>query len=137
MFNLLKSMQFHLVTGFGKSSNSFDNTSDNITGQGVLQGSSNAQLWSDLLWILGGQLNLYKCYYYAFCSSINYKTNKISYSSISFEDGIKVKSCLDGTTHTLQALPPNEARCTFGVMLSPDGDCSTQLHATKKGEGIF
>jgi hypothetical protein len=42
MFNLLKNMQFHLVTGFGKSANSFHNTSDDITGQGVLQGSSSA-----------------------------------------------------------------------------------------------
>jgi len=136
MFNLLKSMHFRLVTGFGTSSNGFNNTYNDITGQGILQGSSsdapifllnsdvalsaykklgigasfshpisgktitdhavqfvddtsqflnmsgiqqstsnesnisdslakcastNAQLWSDLLWTSGGQLNLFKC----------------------------------------------------------------------------
>jgi hypothetical protein len=146
MFNLLKNMQFHLVTGFGKSAKSFHNTSNNITGQGVLQDSSsaapifflnsdislstykkngtgssfsnpingteavdfgvqfvdntsqflnkrgiqpspslslsdneflasyaskNAQLWSDLQWVSGGQINLSKCFYYAFKPSIN------------------------------------------------------------------
>jgi hypothetical protein len=42
MFNLLKEMSFHLVTSFGKSSNSFYNNENNITRQGVLQGSSSA-----------------------------------------------------------------------------------------------
>jgi len=42
MFNLLKDMHFHLVTGFGKSSSGFTNTQDNKTGQGVIQGSSSA-----------------------------------------------------------------------------------------------
>jgi hypothetical protein len=42
MFKLLKSMHFRLVMGFGTSSNGFNNTSNDITGQGVLQGSSSA-----------------------------------------------------------------------------------------------
>lgn len=42
MFNLLHDMSFHLITGLGMSSVSYDNTIDNITGQGVLQGCSSA-----------------------------------------------------------------------------------------------
>jgi len=42
MFNLLKNMHFHLVTGFSRSEQSFKNTQNNTTGQGVLQGSSSA-----------------------------------------------------------------------------------------------
>jgi hypothetical protein len=42
MTQLLKSMSFHLITGFGKSASSFSHNEDNITGQGVLQGSSSA-----------------------------------------------------------------------------------------------
>jgi hypothetical protein len=42
MFNLLKGMSFHLVTGFGKSTSTFLNNQNNICGQGVLQGSSSA-----------------------------------------------------------------------------------------------
>lgn len=42
MFNLLHHTKFHLITGFGKSMSSYHNTQNNITGQGVLQGSSSA-----------------------------------------------------------------------------------------------
>jgi len=42
MFHLLKHMTFHLVTGFGVSTESYNNTNEGITGQGVLQGSSSA-----------------------------------------------------------------------------------------------
>jgi len=42
MFYLLKFMSFNLVTGFGRSSSTFNNNSDEVTGQGVLQGSSSA-----------------------------------------------------------------------------------------------
>lgn len=42
MFHLLKHMTFHLVTGFGASTETYNNTIEGITGQGVLQGSSSA-----------------------------------------------------------------------------------------------
>jgi hypothetical protein len=43
LFNLLQNMEFHLVTGYGRSTNSFLNNEDpTIPGQGVLQGSSSA-----------------------------------------------------------------------------------------------
>ena len=42
MYELLKNMKFHLMTSFGKSISSYDNTADNKTRQGVLQGSSSA-----------------------------------------------------------------------------------------------
>jgi hypothetical protein len=42
MFNLLKEMQFNLVTGFSQSAGRFNNTQEGIQGQGVLQGSSSA-----------------------------------------------------------------------------------------------
>ena len=35
-------MLFHLITGFGRSTQEFNNNDNNITGQGVLQGSSSA-----------------------------------------------------------------------------------------------
>lgn len=42
MFNLLKGMEFHLITGFGRSLTSYNNTNEDKTGQGVLQGSRSA-----------------------------------------------------------------------------------------------
>jgi hypothetical protein len=42
MFNLLREMSFSLITGFGKSASSYNNDTDGIVGQGVLQGSSSA-----------------------------------------------------------------------------------------------
>lgn len=41
MYQLLKVMSFHCITGLGKSFNSFSNNDDSSqTGQGILQGSS-------------------------------------------------------------------------------------------------
>jgi hypothetical protein len=42
MFELLHSMNFHLITRLRKSESSFNNATDNMVGQGVLQGSSSA-----------------------------------------------------------------------------------------------
>jgi hypothetical protein len=43
MFNLLQHMEFHLITGFGLSNQSFKNNEDpSQIGQGLLQGSSSA-----------------------------------------------------------------------------------------------
>jgi hypothetical protein len=42
MTYLLKHMTFHLITGFGKSAKCYTTTVDEVTGQGVLQGSSSA-----------------------------------------------------------------------------------------------
>jgi len=40
MFLSLKHMHFHLMTGFGRSTKLYQNTENDISGQGVLQGSS-------------------------------------------------------------------------------------------------
>jgi hypothetical protein len=56
----------------------------------------------------------------------------VTYSSINFDEGITVKSHMDGSSHTLQSLPPNEAKRALGLMLSPDGDGSAQIQVTKK-----
>jgi hypothetical protein len=159
MFHLLQRMSFNLVTGFGKSASSYNNDSDGVAGQGVLQGSSsaaplytlnsdvslhtykklstgatfshpisketicdnavqcvddisqflnaagtgcnttnfdlpnqsnllhkhasqNSKLWSDSVWMSGGNLNSSKCFLYAFYLKINYTTNKINYLSL-------------------------------------------------------
>ncbi len=156
MYDLLRQMKFHLITGFEKSTYSFRNDEDDIVGQGVLQGSSsaapifllnseislsaynkigigaafchpvdgmsvidrcvqfvddtshflnihgarvhnmenkdiqptellhiatnNSQKWADLTWMSGGNLNLGKCFFYAFIPSINFKSNTIQYA---------------------------------------------------------
>jgi len=212
MFNLLKNMHFHLVTGFGKSEDSFHNTENNVSGQGVLQGSSsaapifllnsdvslatykeigigakfsqpisgrtvtdhgvqfvdntsqflnvqgaslnstsrdidpsnlaalatnNAQAWSDCMWISGGQLNLDKFFYYAFNHTMDYKSNSIKCSTLQLNDEITIKN-RDLSTHILTGVPPNEARRTLGVMLSPDGNGDTQIKITlKKAKEYF
>jgi hypothetical protein len=54
MYYLLKHMSFTLVTGFGRSTASFNNDKDSIVGQGVLQGSSSAAL----LFIFNSEISL-------------------------------------------------------------------------------
>ncbi len=54
MYQLLYNMSFNLITGFGSSSITYNNTGNNLSGQGVLQGSSSA----GLLFILNSDVSL-------------------------------------------------------------------------------
>jgi hypothetical protein len=165
-------MKFHLFTGFGKSTISYLNNEDGITGQGVLQGSSSAapifilnseisltaynrrsagalfihpiqgsvvsdnlvqyiddtsqflnttylllkhpalavdtshdliqvalenfQLWVDLMWVLGGNLNLGKCFYFAFHPEIDFKSNSVKYKTITNSSSLSIQNPADG-----------------------------------------
>ena len=212
MFHLLKHMTFHLVTGFGVSTESYNNTNEGITGQGVLQGSSsaapifllnsdvslhaydilgigatfyhpitntsvtdkavqyvddtsqflnitgaqesghcsippespseliplassNSQTWASLLFMSGGDLNLEKCYSYAFRPYMDYKSNMVKYTNISSTNQIQITRSDGKGRHIIDIVPPTSSRCTLGVLLSPDGNGNTQLHqSVSKGK---
>jgi hypothetical protein len=215
MFHLLKHMTFHLVTGFGVSTETYSNTIEGITGQGVLQGSSsaapifllnsdvslraydtlgigatfhhpisntsvtdkavqyvddtsqflniagahmsgqcpmppespselialassNSQTWASLLIMSGGDLNMEKCYSYAFRPYMDYKSNSVKYTTISSMDRIQITRSDGKGHHVIDIVPPNNARHTLGVLLSPDGNGDTQLrHSVSKGKELF
>jgi len=83
--------------------------------------SQNAQTWANLMWMSGGNLNLGKCFFYAFTPSINYKSNTIHYDKILSDPGISITNPATGTDVTLQSLNPDDSQRTLGVILSPDG----------------
>jgi hypothetical protein len=88
--------------------------------------TENAQKWADLMWMSGGNLNLEKCFFYAFQPSINFKSNTIQYSKISSESGISITNAANGDIITLHSLSPNDSHRTLGAFLSPDGSGKSQ-----------
>ncbi len=94
--------------------------------------SQNAQTWANLMWMSGGNLNLGKCFFYAFTPSISYKSNTIHYDKILSDPGISITNPATGTDVTLQSLNPDDSQRTLGVILSPDGKGKLQLQTTLK-----
>jgi len=88
--------------------------------------TENAQKWADLMWMSGGNLNLEKCFFYAFQPSINFKSNTIQHSKISSESGISITNAANGDIITLHSLSPNDSHRTLGAFLSPDGSGKSQ-----------
>jgi hypothetical protein len=205
LFNLLQNMEFHLVTGYGVSTASFNNNDDPLhPGQGVLQGSSsaaplynfntdvslstyqklasgsvfthpitglklvdhatqyvddktemintkglpninpkhskdqqqsllfevankNTDIWSEILWISGGNLNPEKYFYYYIHPQYNHATGRIQYQSRKKAPGdIFLRNPDTKTINPLRRIEPHEGRRTPGVILAPVGNCSQQ-----------
>jgi hypothetical protein len=117
------------------SRSSFPNFSDSISFQSpckylISTASSTSQWWSNLLWTSGGNLNLGKCFYYAFHPYVDFKTNSIKYKNISYGTYIKIFNQADRKFHHVQDLLPNNARRMLGVILAPDSDSASQMKST-------
>jgi len=183
MFMLLKDMNFHLITGFEKSLDSFCNLDNGDIGQRVLQGSSSAapiyiltsdislvtyikcsiggsflhlttkeiitdqvvqyvddtsqflnlmgictdqkeyskteisetlysatkknlESWSECMWTSGGNLNVGKCFCYAFKPQLNYSTQRIKCKKITIPRALTLFNLGAGDTQCLLELPP-------------------------------
>jgi len=104
------------VNALGVSNHS-DNPS--VSDEELLQTAAhNTQLWANYLWVSGGNLNLSKCFHYAFCPYYNYKKSTTSYSK------------LRSGNHQICSLPLDDARRTLGVVMAPDGSGKTQLRVS-------
>jgi len=97
--------------------------------------SSNSQTWASLLFMSGGDLNLEKCYSYAFRPYMDYKSNTVKYTNISSTNQIQITRSDGKGRHIIDIVPPTSARRTLGVLLSPDGNGNTQLRqSVSKGK---
>jgi len=100
--------------------------------------ATNSQKWADLTGMSGGNLNLGRCFFYAFLPSINFKSNTIQYAIIQSDTGISITNPADGTEVSLQSLNPDDSRCTLGIILSPEGKGKSQLkHSLSKAKEFY
>jgi hypothetical protein len=206
IYNLLHNMEFHLITGYGKSIQHFKNNEDpGNPGQGMLQGSSSAapiynfntdvslnayhklatgatfthptnkhnftihatqfvddkaeminvhdvegtgenitkaelreklymvateytNIWAQLLWVSGGNLNPNKCFHYYLDPTYSYTKQKIQYGKQKTTQGqIFLNNPATNSSTAIERVEPSEGRRTLGVILAPDGNCSKQI----------
>jgi len=72
--------------------------------------SQNSKLWSDSVWMSGGNLNSSKCFMYAFFPKIKYKTNKINYLSLPLPSPIRLHNPENKSSHPILHVSPNIAK---------------------------
>jgi len=96
----------------------------------ISMAKANSQTWANLLWVSGGNLNLGKCYYYAFQPRLNYKKNKIIYEDLDKDSSIVVMNPADNHTHEIRRTHPSIAQRTLGAKIALNGDGSQQLQHT-------
>jgi len=82
------------------------------------------------MWISGGNLQLGKCFYYAFTPTMDFKSNSVKYKKITSVSGISIINPADGKRTNIAGLQPSDSRRTLGVLLSPDGKGINQLKVT-------
>jgi hypothetical protein len=63
--------------------------------------TQNSTIWAECMWILGGYLNLDKCFYYASRPYMVYEKRITSYSTLSLPGDIKVKKLSTKRVHSL------------------------------------
>lgn len=87
----------------------------------------NSNLWAELQWISGGDLNSSKCFSYFIDPHYDYKTESIKYSSKYKAPGNIVMTNPATKTHTpITREEPYTARRTLGVHLAPTGNSNAQ-----------
>ena len=94
-------------------------------------GTANTQLWADLLWISGGNLNPSKCFSYFILPKYNFNSNRTTVHQIPFEGHLSVTNPANHLPYPVEQpveqVPPSSARRTLGVFMAPDGSNRTQL----------
>ncbi len=93
----------------------------------VEHANKNSNIWAELQWISGGDLNYNKCFSYLIDPHYDYKSDSIKYTSKLKAPGeIMISNPATKTIATLTREEPHTARRTLGVHLAPTGDSSTQ-----------
>ncbi len=89
--------------------------------------NKNSNIWAELQWISGGDLNFNKCFCYYIDPHYDYKTNSIKYTSKYKAPGeITVTNPATKQPAPLIREEPHTARRTLGVHLAPNGNSTTQ-----------
>jgi hypothetical protein len=87
----------------------------------------NSNLWAELQWLSGGDLNHKKCFSYYIDPQYDFKTDKIRYTSKSKAPGeILMKNPATKEITPIAREEPQTARRTLGVHLAPNGSSTTQ-----------
>lgn len=102
------------------------------------QASEKKQLWADLLWVSGGNLNLGKCYYYAFQPIVDFKRNTITCKNLDSQSPISITNPATGRPHSICRTPPTTAQRALGAIIAPSGDGTQQLlHSLQCARELF
>jgi hypothetical protein len=84
------------------------------------------QLWNDILFVSGGQLELSKCSFH-FLTKFDFDPDGTPRISVSSPNHILLKDAATASTISMKALPPHAPHKTLGHWMSPAGNSRTQL----------
>jgi hypothetical protein len=90
--------------------------------------NQNSNIWAELQWISGGDLNQSKCFCYYIDPWYDYTSDRIRYASkLKVPGDIILTNPSNNTSATITREEPHSARRTLGVHLAPNGNSSSQI----------
>ena len=98
----------------------------------LTQMQNNAQIWSDLLEVSGGALELSKCSYHVVRWRFSSQGSPVLASEQKLFTPVAVTERLSGNRKELEYLPPHKAHKTLGHYKEPAGIQKTQLQVLKR-----
>lgn len=110
----------------GQTNNFYDTVCDATSLKVKDRMKNNANVWSTLLGISGGALELSKCSYHLVSCKFALSGVSVLCNEKEMFGGVLVTDALTGEEHELQYLPPYEAHKTLGHYKKPTGIQATQ-----------
>jgi hypothetical protein len=120
-----------------------EGTEENITKAELreklyMAATENTNIWAQLLWVSGGNLNPNKCCHYYLDPTYSYAKQKIQYGKQKTTPGqIFLNNPATNSSTAIERVESSEGRRTLGVILAPDGNCSKQIKHCYTKAGIL
>ncbi len=93
--------------------------------------NKNSDIWTKILRISGGNINIKKCFYYYIKPSMSYTNMSIKYETKQTAPGqIHIRDPASDQTIEIERMEPTVARRTLEAILAPSGSSKAQLRHT-------
>jgi hypothetical protein len=104
----------------------------------ISKATYNSNLWNDIIWLSGGNLNLQKCFYYSFLPTFNFKKMAVTYKPLPSSRPIMITNHMTSKQVSIEQVLPTLAQRTLGVILAPDGSAAVQIpHTTSRAREFY
>lgn len=101
--------------------------------------SRNSQIWADSIWVSGGSLNTFKCFYYAFLPTVEYKKNTTKCIDLPMPEQLRILNKQTNTLLPIERIPLDECHRMLGVskLLLHYHSSSARVEAVCDNQGVI
>jgi len=101
--------------------------------------SRNSQIWADSIWVSGGSLYTFKCFYYAFLPTVEYKKNTTKCIDLPMPEQLRILNKQTNTLLPIERIPLDECHRMLGVskLLLHYHSSSARVEAVCDNQGVI